>query len=53
MANSKTKAIQVRLTKKDRERIDEVAKAHYLDTSSWARMTMLRAVDMWEAENEG
>lgn len=49
MAAPKEKAIQVRLTKEDRERI---AEAHYLDVSSWVRMTVLRAVDAWEQEQE-
>ena len=52
MAAPKTTAIQVRLTKEDRERIERVARAHYLDVSAWVRMVVLRTVDTWEAEHD-
>ena len=51
---AKSTVVQVRLTKRDRERVERVAKAHYLDTSAWIRMTILRAIDVYEsAEGEG
>ena len=41
MAEPKTTAIQIRLTKEARERIGRVARAHYLDVSAWVRMIVL------------
>jgi hypothetical protein len=47
--NAKTQFLQIRLTPADRKRIDRLAAGEHLDTSTWARKTLLRAVDEAEA----
>ncbi|CAN5835753.1 hypothetical protein BH23GEM6_BH23GEM6_24000 [soil metagenome] len=47
---AKTEFLQIRLTPEDRQRIDRVATAAHLDTSTWARQALLRAVAVAEAE---
>ncbi len=47
---AKSKFLQVRVTAEDKARIERVAHAHYIDTSTWARMTVMQAVDAWERE---
>jgi hypothetical protein len=44
----KSSFLQIRVSPADRERIDEVAKKLYLDTSTWARQVLMKAVE--EAE---
>ncbi len=46
----KTKFMQIRLTPENRERIERVATANYLELSVWARQTLLKAVAEWERE---
>jgi hypothetical protein len=41
---AKTDALLIRLTPEDRARLQRTAEAHYLDTSTWARQVLLRAV---------
>ena len=45
---AKSKFLQVRVTEEDKKRIERAARAHYIDTSTWARMTIMQAVDAWE-----
>lgn len=46
----KTEFLQIRVTPKDRERIERVATAAHLEASTWARQAILRAVEAAEAE---
>lgn len=48
---TKTSFLQIRLSPEDRERIDRVAKADHLDSSTWARRAILRAVEDWEEDS--
>ena len=48
----KTKFMQIRLTPENREQMERVATANYLELSVWARQTLLKAVDEWEREQE-
>ena len=45
---AKSKFLQVRVSDEDKKRIERAARAHYIDTSTWARMTIMQAVDAWE-----
>ena len=45
---AKSKFLQVRVTEEDKKRIERAARAHYIDTSTWARMTIMQGVDAWE-----
>lgn len=49
---AKSKFLQVRLSEEDKKRIERVARAHYIDTSTWARMTIMQAVDKWEQSQD-
>ena len=46
----KTEFLQIRMTRADRERLQEVAAAEHLDTSTWARQVLLKAVEKREAQ---
>ena len=46
----KTKFMQIRLTPENREQLERVAEASYLELSVWARQTLLKAADEWEQE---
>ncbi len=49
MATSpKTHALLIRLAPEDRVRLQRIAEANFLETSTWARQVLLRAAD--EAE---
>lgn len=48
---AKTEFLQIRVTPEDRERIDRVAAAAHLESSTWARQAILRAVEIAEAES--
>ncbi len=45
---AKSKFLQVRVSEEDKARIERAARAHYIDTSTWARMKVMQAVDAWE-----
>jgi len=42
---AKTEFLQIRVSPEDMARIREAAEADHLDTSTWARRLILRAVD--------
>lgn len=44
----RTEFLQIRITPEDRERFRRVAEAEHLDLSTWARRTLLQAVDQLE-----
>lgn len=44
----RTEFLQIRITPEDRERLQRVAEAEHLDLSTWARRTLLQAVDQLE-----
>jgi hypothetical protein len=48
---AKTEFLQIRVDPADLSRIRKVAAADHLDTSTWARRLILRAVEKWENEN--
>ena len=48
---AKTEFLQIRVTPEDLVRIREAAEADHLDTSTWARRVILRAVDSWDLEH--
>lgn len=48
MNDARTEILHVRLTKRERARLGEVAKAEYLDQSVWARQAILQAIDAWK-----
>lgn len=45
---AKTDFLQIRVAPDDLSRIRKAAEADHLDTSTWARRVILRAVDKWE-----
>lgn len=45
---AKTDFLQIRVTPDDLSRIRKAAEADHLDTSTWARRLILRAVGEWE-----
>ena len=47
---AKTEFLQIRCTAADRERIRRVAEAEHLEPSTWARRTLLQAVERWETK---
>ena len=44
----KTQFLQIRLSPEDLERIRQVAASEYLETSTWARRVVLKAVEARE-----
>ncbi len=51
---AKTVFLQIRLTKEEKRRLERAAKATYLETSTWARMVLLKAANhVREEEREG
>lgn len=46
----KTEFLQIRVSPKDKRRIEQAADAHHLEPSTWARVAILRAVEKWERE---
>jgi hypothetical protein len=44
----RTEFLQIRVTPEDRERFRRVAQAEHLDLSTWARRTLLQAIDQFE-----
>ena len=47
---AKEQFLHIRLSKKDKERVEAAANASYLDMSTWARMVIMQAVERAEAE---
>lgn len=47
---AKTEFLQIRITPADLARIRGAAEADHLDTSTWARRALLRAVTEWEKQ---
>ncbi|MGD9932883.1 MAG: hypothetical protein AB7T37_04120 [Dehalococcoidia bacterium] len=45
MPTPKTNFLQIRLSPEDRARMDALAAAEHLDTSTWARRVLLLALD--------
>ena len=41
----KTATLLIRFTPEDRARLEQVAAAHFLDMSTWARQALLRAME--------
>lgn len=50
---AKTEFLQIRVSPEDLGRIREAADADHLDTSTWARRAILRAVNEWMVERSG
>ena len=50
---AKTRFLQIRLSPEDKTRMERVAEAEHLDTSTWARRVLLKAVERWERREEG
>lgn len=50
---AKTDFLQIRFAPEDKRRIDEVAAAHHLEPSTWARQIILRALDEAERPTPG
>lgn len=50
---AKTEFLQIRMSPEDRERIDRIAAASHLESSTWARQAILRAVELAENEAAG
>lgn len=48
---AKTEFLQIRLSPDDLARIRRVAEAEHLETSTWARRALLKAVERWETEH--
>jgi hypothetical protein len=46
--DAKTDFLQIRITRKDRERIAAAAEGNFLDISTWARQSILKAVAEYE-----
>jgi predicted transcriptional regulator len=46
----KTTFLQIRCSPEDRERLSRIAEAEHLDVSTWARRTLLQALERWEAK---
>lgn len=46
---ARTEFLQIRLTPEDRKRLESIAAAEHLDTSTWARQVLLKAADEFEA----
>lgn len=44
----RTEFLQIRISPEDRERFRRVAEAEHLDLSTWARRTLLQAIDQVE-----
>jgi len=50
---AKTEFLQIRLSPEDRAKIAQAAAAQHLDVSTWARQTLLRALDRDSEEELG
>ena len=47
----RTEFLQIRITPEDRERFRRVAEGEHLDLSTWARRTLLQAIDQVEGRS--
>jgi hypothetical protein len=47
----KTEFLQIRLSVQDRKRVAKAASAEYLDASTWARQTILKAIYDFETKD--
>ena len=45
---AKEQFLHIRLSREDKERVEAVAKANHLDTSTWARMVIMKVVEREE-----
>jgi hypothetical protein len=53
---AKEQFLHIRFSREDKDRVEAAAKADHLDTSTWARQVIMRAVERGEKqgeENEG
>lgn len=50
---AKEQFLHIRLSREDKKRVEAAATANYLDTSTWARMVILQAVERTEGERAG
>lgn len=48
MARPKSDFLHIRLSPEDKQRVLRVARASYLDGSTWARQVIMRAVERFE-----
>jgi len=48
----KTDFLQIRVTPEDRRRMDEAAGSVHLDTSTWARQVLLKAVEQTSGRSD-
>ena len=47
---AKEQFLHIRLSRKDKERVQTAATANYLDMSTWARMVIMQSVERAERE---
>ncbi len=47
---TKSTNVMIRLTPRDRARLQRLAETDYLEAATWARQVLLRALDVAEAE---
>jgi hypothetical protein len=47
---AKEQFLHIRFSQKDKKRVEAAAKANHLDTSTWARQVIMRAVERVERE---
>lgn len=50
---AKEQFLHIRLSREDKDRVRAAAEANYLDTSTWARQVIMRAVERVEEERDG
>ena len=48
---ARTQFLQIRVTPEEKKRVEAAAQSTYLDSSTWARMVILRAIDEAEARD--
>ncbi|HYV96373.1 MAG TPA: hypothetical protein VE967_02835 [Gemmatimonadaceae bacterium] len=49
---AKDKFLQIRVSKDERERMEQVANDDKRDLSSWARIVLMDTVEKWEARRQ-
>ena len=45
---AKTEFLQIRFSPEDRQRLINAAAGNHLDPSTWARQTLMKAIEDWE-----